>query len=580
MQGGNYSYTPNSVRSRRHTRKNNPHRVVLICGIIALVLITGVQLLYNDKQAVPAARFGDERVGRLLASDIQTKVDKQFEKASVRFAAGSRHVDYRLGEIGLENDGRRTAEQATRYPMWARLLPLSLMWYQPQERYFATNLKNGTAEKISQDVGTKLSYEPVDASFKLQNDTLEFISAQNGHTITKDAVLKAVRDSHYTPNRTTIQPASQTSKPGISNDDFKKVKAQAEKAIAAPITLTAPGKPPVTVHKGTIASWLTIEKTDTPGKVNLGIDKDAVTAYAANTLNKAVAKSATITKVQLRDGAETGRTAGTPGTSVSVDDLMKKLDAIIHDDAGRTVAVSFVPVASPIEYARSYSPTQAGLQAYVTYITTEKDVHIALQQLDGAGMSARGRAADSVVSASTYKLYIAMMLFSRIDEGKVKWSDQMQGTTVRTCFDQMIVQSMNNCAEDWIKQFGGGAGVNQFLYGKGLSTATTFTASDATHTSANDLLKTLIGLNDSTLYKGENRTILLNDMAKQIYRNGVPAGSSGDVQDKVGFLWDYNHDAAIVHTTKGSYAVTILTKGMSFGDIAAITRQLEAIMYP
>ena len=50
--------------------------------------------------------------------------------------------------------------------------------------------------------------------------------------------------------------------------------------------------------------------------------------------------------------------------------------------------------------------------------------------------------------------------------------------------------------------------------------------------------------------------------------------------DKVGFIWDYVNDTAIVHHPRGTYVMTIMTKGQSYGAIAAMTREIERIMYP
>jgi hypothetical protein len=90
----------------------------------------------------------------------------------------------------------------------------------------------------------------------------------------------------------------------------------------------------------------------------------------------------------------------------------------------------------------------------------------------------------------------------------------------------------------------------------------------------------MIGLNDGTLVKGANRDRLLNNLGRHPYRYGIPTGSSGDVHDKVGFLWDYVHDAAIVKHPRGTYIMTVMTKGQSYAAIASVTREIERIMYP
>jgi beta-lactamase class A len=155
----------------------------------------------------------------------------------------------------------------------------------------------------------------------------------------------------------------------------------------------------------------------------------------------------------------------------------------------------------------------------------------------------------------------------------------MLDTDVAGCHERMIVVSDNACAEKFIDGFGA-TNLNNFLYGNSISRLTTFTSSDASKTTAADLEKLLIGIENGSKVSGSDRSRLLDAMGRQKYRAGIPAGSSGKVEDKVGFLWDYLHDAAIVRHPKGTYAAVIMTKGASWGRIAEITKELERIMYP
>ena len=137
----------------------------------------------------------------------------------------------------------------------------------------------------------------------------------------------------------------------------------------------------------------------------------------------------------------------------------------------------------------------------------------------------------------------------------------------------------NPCAEAWLNSWGRD-NVNNFVYEHGFSRGTTFTDPVATHTTAADLAKFMIGLEDGSLVGGAYRDRLLHSLSVHPYRSGVPAGSAGQVWDKVGFLWDYVHDAAIVRHPKGRYVIVVMTKGRSYATIAGITREVEKIMYP
>ena len=166
-----------------------------------------------------------------------------------------------------------------------------------------------------------------------------------------------------------------------------------------------------------------------------------------------------------------------------------------------------------------------------------------------------------------------------MDKGKIHWDDPWLDTTVSVCFDRMTIASTNPCAEAWIDK-AGRDNLNKFLWDRGFSHGTTFTNPEATHTTANDLKKFMIGLDTGSLIDGAHRDRLLHSLSVHPYRSGVPAGSAGKVWDKVGFLWDYVHDAAIVHHPKGKYVIIVMTKGYSYAKIAEITREAEEIMYP
>ena len=303
-----------------------------------------------------------------------------------------------------------------------------------------------------------------------------------------------------------------------------------------------------------------------------------MTGYVAAAAKPFITQPGT-TKVTLVDGVETGRVEGPAGRDVNYGQLGADISKVLFEGAGSSAAVQFTPIPAKVAYTKTYSSSQAGLRAYVGDMTSGGNIEISVQQLSGSGWSASGGAGRSVVSASTYKLFISLLLFDKINTGEIKWSDPIQGTNVDGCLTNTIVVSANNCAEQWIREWGR-PNVNAALYAKGFSSATTFTAPDAAHTSASDLQKLLIGLQNRTMFNGADADKLLALMKRQVYRKGIPSGSTALVADKVGFLWDYLNDAAVVYHPRGTYVLVIMTKGESWGKIAEITAQIERIMYP
>ena len=63
-------------------------------------------------------------------------------------------------------------------------------------------------------------------------------------------------------------------------------------------------------------------------------------------------------------------------------------------------------------------------------------------------------------------------------------------------------------------------------------------------------------------------------MKQQIYRKGIPAGTSYQVADKVGFLDGYLNDSAVVYTNKGPVLISIFSNNLSWGAISDMTKDI------
>jgi len=355
------------------------------------------------------------------------------------------------------------------------------------------------------------------------------------------------------------------------------VRAQAQAALALPVQIQANGQtfnPDSTVKAG----WLRLAE-DQSGKTILNVDTDALNTYINDVITKQVGKAAGRTNITLQNGREASRQIGESGLKVNNAPLAELVTSYLLNGQGRPPFIAEMVAVEPgIIYNNTYTATQEGLQAFIS----EKAKHgawISVQQLNGEKWAAGADDKDSVVSGSTYKLYVALYLFNQMDAGNISWSTPILDTNTDTCFNRMTIASTNPCAEEWLRQFER-SNVNEFVYGKGFSTATTFTHPEAAHTSAADLTKFMVGLEQGTLIGGANRERLLYSLDHHPYRYGIPTGSAGQVWDKVGFVFDYVNDTAIVHHPKGNYVMTILTKGQSYGAIATMTREIEKIMYP
>jgi len=172
-------------------------------------------------------------------------------------------------------------------------------------------------------------------------------------------------------------------------------------------------------------------------------------------------------------------------------------------------------------------------------------------------------------SASTYKLFIAYTMARKVEAGEWSWNDRLNGRSLESCLEIMIVDSNNECPEAWLIRLGF-SHVNAMVHEiSGLSN--TQIANGNMQTSPRDLGAFLLQLYRGKLMNTENTEKLINLMKRQKYRDGIPTGvAPNKVADKVGFLFGLLHDAAIVYSEQGDYILVIMTDGSSWENIAKI----------
>ncbi len=551
-------------------------RLFFVAGGI-LIAIVCAQLLYPYDMALPLARAQGDVVGFKTRNELAGQFQQQFETATVAVANGDRTATRKLAALGATLNADRMADTLTAYPLWQRFIPFSAIVLQPQVKTLDVELSGAKLQENITSIATELSYSPTDATLAIKDSKLEVVAARNGKTVTAKDVRSALIASQYATGTTKLTVKAVNAPPARADADIAVAKTQAELALSRPISVTVEGKGDYAPDAATRASWLVIKLDVKPA--TLTVDRDKVLQYV-NGINSKVAVAPQSVTVTIVDGNETGRSGGVNGSALDTAAVTDALSAALIDGAKpAAVTTGMQPVAPGTVVSRSYTNSQEGLRAYVAYATSTQNVRIVVQQLDGQGWGASGRAGESLPSASTYKLFVAKMLFKKMDEGAIHWDDPILDTNVSGCFDRMTIASTNPCAVEWLQQFGRD-NMNNYVYSLGFSGGTSFTHPTAVHTTAGDLAKFMIGLENGSLVGGDYRNRLYQSLGSHPYRYGIPTGVKGTVYDKVGFLWDYVHDSAIVYGPKGTYVLVIMTKGHSYAYIANVARQIESIMYP
>jgi vancomycin resistance protein YoaR len=550
--------------------------VGLVINICLVSIIS--QFVFPTSRTLPNAKLFGQPVGKQKVSTVQSSIIDEFQSATVTIQTEDKQKTIPVRDLGAEVSSEFMTAKLSDYPFRQKLIPFSIFFKKPVVNYYSVGFAASQTD-VLKNLIPEFEIAPKNAKLDIKNGKISVLPSANGMKINFDSALTQIQQSSFGPDSTTIKIKPEVTEPNITEAIAQKAYQKAVDYSQHQITISNSTGQTYSLSPDMIIDTLDVKELDNKKSVEVTINQNRLAKYLdkAGSIFYIPAKPTT---VYLTDGQKTKQTTGTDGQSVDIDKLSQDIqDALNSATTTNSLTVNTLAIKPSITYQRSYSHTQKGLQSYLDYLVTTTDVRVSLKQLDGQKWSAGVRQTESTVSASTYKLFVAILVFEKINNNQLKMSDKILGTTVEDCLHQMLILSLNSCAEEWIGQFGR-QNINNYFYDRGISSATSFTNPTATHTSAKDLLKVLNGIYDSSLLKNPGRETLLKYLAEQKYRKGIPSGTSGWAQDKIGFLWSYTHDAGVVHTSKGTYILAIMTKNSSFGTIADITRKIESIMYP
>ncbi|MGB4967343.1 MAG: serine hydrolase [Candidatus Saccharimonadales bacterium] len=288
-----------------------------------------------------------------------------------------------------------------------------------------------------------------------------------------------------------------------------------------------------------------------------------------------------VTTVTYLDGVETGRKVGEPGKAIDKQKAGESLQSWLAKPSGKPVGLVVESVPATVKENRRYSSTSAGLQARLTDEAAARGggYNIVVQEVGGSGRSASVAGGSRTVLASTYKLFVAYAAYSLAEKGQLDLGKQVAGKSIEDCIGRAIVHSDNDCAKAVALDIGW-AKCDEIVHAAGFSTielnnynASGVLSGEKTG-SASDIAAFLRRLNEVSLLNSEHTRTLLGYMKRQIYRQGIPAGSSGaTVADKVGFLGSYTHDAGIVYGKSSDYVIVIMSnRGSNWANIKEVSQ--------
>jgi beta-lactamase class A len=549
-----------------------------LAGCIGVIIIA--QLFYPNSRLVPFAMIDGQRMSSWTKDDAAKRLDRLYADDTIAIQLGNdtRAIQkVTLSKIGTSVKNRERVNNLD-YPWYLRLVPGSILWVNAVQRPTAPEYSSNNAtltKYITERFGEGCRIEPTNATLTFKDDTLSVVPAINGGTCKRDEVEKKLRQFRASlTQKDVIAVPVQMIKPAIEDKAAGTFKDLIESQVKNGISLDVAGKAQV-VPRSDVLSWA-VFKND--GALDITFDTAKASEYLNKTVTPKVAKPTGVSKVTTHDFIETSRVNGATGQTLDIVGTLAGIREYVLKKAATPSAI-ITSLPPRVEYTRTYSPTDAGLSALIKHYAEDHPgiFGISFIELSGKNRRAEYQQDKIFTTASTYKLFVAYSTLKRVEEGKWQWSDQIQGgRNLDRCFDDMIVKSDNACAEAMLQKIGFRE-ITSEIQALGMRNST-FLKGDSPQTTAGDLSNFLAILNaNQMLTQQSSRDRLIGAMKRNVYRQGIPAGASGQVADKVGFLNSLFHDAAIVYSPSGTYVLTIMSDGSNWATIADLTRKIETL---
>lgn len=550
----------------------NWKKVGFVGGISLILLLALVQVFYPSDRLLPFARIDGMSVAGQKKSDVIAKLDTAYDQHTLDIYMGTAKkpvTSPKLADIDISVDNKARVEAIT-YPWYLQIIPTSLFWAQLSQPA-APTLTYGDkfATYVDKNLMPSCKQKPTDASLKASGDSLTVVPAENGGICEKDDVVRSIKSLQPAiTKQMSIRVARKEVSPVVSDDMAKKLGDTLTKRLAGGVKVTVTPGAVQTVSRSEVLSWLDFATKDKRLAAVVNGDR------AANWLNKNVAAKVAVAPgvsyVKTVDFTEVSRVNGTSGQAIDLSSTVRSFQVVV-DGGASDVLVTTRSVPPTVKYTRSYSASDAGLSALMKNYANDHPgtFGVSMIELGGKKRRASYNGDKRFVTASTYKLFVAYSLMKQIDAGKRSWDSN------KDCFNKMISLSDNACAESFLDSLGLSTVTND-IQAIGLRNST-FMVKGGPYTTADDLTLLLGMIATGQNFSDANQSRLIAAMKANVYRSGIPAGVSGTVADKVGFLDGLLHDAAIVYGPHGTYVLAIMTDGSTWGSIADLAKQLDAL---
>lgn len=549
---------------------------VVVAAALVVGVITNLALLGLQHNRLPLySKAGDINLSRKTPVEARKLLAEATAQRQLSVILPDKAMSAPLAEAGLSVDADYVLAQGTNVTGWNRLPLVRAIKAHKQPLTMRYQTKPETLQSYTAALPVPPATPAQNASIVISQDSTQpatISPARAGLVYDREAIVNSIMTAAQEGRLTAIvkpQPIS----PTVEEHQLADNLALTNRLLQAQLVI----KNDLGSYRFTaqdIHSVLKIE-TDQTGKSTPAIDlpklKQVLTAATAS-FYRAPASGRSF----YVDGEKLSEQPGVNGHTLDVNASAPLVQAALMNGKAE-LAVPSVNLIAPQNAERTYTPTSKGLNALIAEFakTHGGSFQVATQEL-GGDRAANYRASDATVPASTYKLFLAYAALYKVEQGSLSMSTQVGAGTTQQCIDKMILFSDNTCAVALLNHLTRPE-VDAIIHAAGFPRTTLANSNNGyMTTTAGELNSFLIALNGKTLLNDEHTAYLLDLMKRQIYRSGIPSGSPGSVvADKVGFLFGWNHDAAIVYTPKTTYSLVIMTTNSNFATIKSLAAQIH-----
>jgi len=541
--------------------------IVVVVFLLLVVDIT--QLVWPRDRLLPGQKIDGVAVGLMKNDAAASKLRKLYEAQQIEIIGQNNQQIAKLSpkQLGLTIDTRKQIEKAIDYPLWQRFVPFSFVYriWKSDVSYPRLTVKDQTS--LVADIAH-------DAEIVISGDVLTVKPSAIGYEFKVDALKKSLSGIKFsTKSQPVIKLDIKIVQPDIATAAAEALRGRIMSAISDGLVLTFEGQK-FNLARAEVLGWLTFAKNPDTNQLDVTVARERVEkSLTDHKITEKVNVAATQTSINTLNGRETSRQNGTDGRTINYDNLLAAVQDHVLNSGG-AISITTAKIAPPVKYNRSYTNDMVGLNAELADHFAGKAYAIQVISL-ASGQTLVSVNPDRVfTAASTYKLFVAYSMLKAVEDGSATWDSPLNGTTLATCFDRMIVNSDNACPEAWLKEKTYKAVTAEARsIGAG---STCLGCANGMTTTARDLANFLLKIYHGSILSSGSNAQLIDAMKRNVYRQGIPAGigPNGTVADKVGFLSGLLHDAAIVYSKKGNYIMVIMTSGSSWSSIADTTRAI------